>query len=378
MIKQCLVVLLSIVSSNISVAQDCLDSKSYYRYIKDNGQPHLEYVLDKIRSHSVVAIGEDHWIDAHPQFLCDLIAASAQDSTANIDVLAVEFGSERYQYLADSLIKSPVYREDLVFKILEYAPDDLGNPYKEYADVFKAVWENNQKKPESLRTRIVLLDPAYIQDYFDGKKYVYTGSRDDNMFNIIRSHVIRGSHIVFYAGISHTLARINGIRQGDYYYNWPSAGFLLKSCYPQDVFIINLWGGLMGSNGYIENSQTRWTLIADGVMDRAFQKYGNKPVGFDLNDDFPLLRTETYFANPTTKMSSYGEKGSPYTREQKLSDICDGIVFVKPVSEFNGMHLINIYDEEFIEKANKRTDGSCKTAEDILNTVKEWHPILQY
>ncbi len=378
MIKQCLVVLLSIVSSNISVAQDCLDSKSYYRYIKDNGQPHLEYVLDKIRSHSVVAIGEDHWIDAHPQFLCDLIAASAQDSTANIDVLAVEFGSERYQYLADSLIKSPVYREDLVFKILEYAPDDLGNPYKEYADVFKAVWENNQKKPESLRTRIVLLDPAYIQDYFDGKAYVYTGSRDDNMFNIIRSHVIRGSHIVFYAGISHTLARINGIRQGDYYYNWPSAGFLLKSCYPQDVFIINLWGGLMGSNGYIENSQTRWTLIADGVMDRAFQKYGNKPVGFDLNDDFPLLRTETYFANPTTKMSSYGEKGSPYTREQKLSDICDGIVFVKPVSEFNGMHLINIYDEEFIEKANKRTDGSCKTAEDILNTVKEWHPILQY
>ena len=378
MIKQCLVVLLSIVSSNISVAQDCLDSKSYYRYIKDNGQPHLEYVLDKIRSHSVVAIGEDHWIDAHPQFLCDLIAASAQDSTANIDVLAVEFGSERYQYLADSLIKSPVYREDLVFKILEYAPDDLGNPYKEYADVFKAVWENNQKKPESLRTRIVLLDPAYIQDYFDGKKYVYTGSRDDNMFNIIRSHVIRGSHIVFYAGISHTLARINGIRQGDYYYNWPSAGFLLKSCYPQDVFIINLWGGLMGSNGYIENSQARWTLIADGVLDRAFQKYGNKPVGFDLNDDFPLLRTETYFANPTTKMSSYGEKGSPYTKEQKLSDICDGIVFVKPVSEFNGMHLINIYDEGFIEKANKRTDGSCNTAEDILNTVKEWHPILQY
>lgn len=99
------------------------------QYIKNNGQPHLEYVLDKIRSHSVVAIGEDHWIDAHPQFLCELITASAKDSTANIDAVAVEFGSERYQYLADSLIKSPVYREDLVFKILQYTPDDLGNPY---------------------------------------------------------------------------------------------------------------------------------------------------------------------------------------------------------------------------------------------------------
>lgn len=119
-VKQCLAMLLLIVSGNISAAQDCLDAEPYYQYIKNNGQPHLEYVLDKIRSHSVVALGEDHWIDAHPQFLCDLITASAQDSTANIDAVAVEFGSERYQYLADSLIKSPVYREDLVFKILQY------------------------------------------------------------------------------------------------------------------------------------------------------------------------------------------------------------------------------------------------------------------
>ena len=90
-IKKCFVLLLLILSSNISVAQDCLDSESYYQYIKNNGQPHLEYVLDKIRSHSVVAIGEDHWIDAHPQFLCELITASAKDSTANIDAVAVEF-----------------------------------------------------------------------------------------------------------------------------------------------------------------------------------------------------------------------------------------------------------------------------------------------
>ena len=51
-----LLILLLIVSSNISTAQDCLDTESYYQYIKNNGQPHLEYVLDKIRSHSVVAI----------------------------------------------------------------------------------------------------------------------------------------------------------------------------------------------------------------------------------------------------------------------------------------------------------------------------------
>lgn len=97
-------------------------------------------------------------------------------------------------------IKSPVYREDLVFKILQYTPDDLGNPYKEYADVFKSVWENNKKKPESLRTRILLMDPAYIQDYFDGKDYVYTGSRDDNMFDITG---INGKRINNFSRIKH-------------------------------------------------------------------------------------------------------------------------------------------------------------------------------
>lgn len=373
-----MIALLLALVSNMSVAQDTLNGAAFYQYIRKHGQPHLEYVLNKIRSFSVVALGEDHWIDAHPQFLCEVIAASAQDTTVCIDAVAVEFGSERYQYLADSLIQSPVYREDLVFKILQYTPDDLGNPYKEYADVFKAVWENNRKKPQHLRTRILLLDPAYLQDYFDGKDYVYTGSRDDNMFDIIRNYIVKRSHVVFYAGAAHTLARINGIRQNGYYYNWPSAGFLLKKSYPEDVFIINLWGGQMGSNGYIENSQTRWNQIAGGVIDKAFLENGNKPVGFDLEEDFPPLRTETYFANPTAKRSSFGEKGSPYTKEQLFSEICDGIVFVKPVSDFNGIHLINIYDNEFIEKANKRTKGACRSVEDILKTVKEWHPILQY
>lgn len=34
-IKKCFVLLLLILSSNISVAQDCLDSESYYQYIKE-------------------------------------------------------------------------------------------------------------------------------------------------------------------------------------------------------------------------------------------------------------------------------------------------------------------------------------------------------
>lgn len=199
-------------------AQDASDSDAYFRYIQRHGQSPIEYILDKIRAHSAVILGEDHWIDAHPLFLCDLVAAAERDSTTHIDALAVEFGNERDQALADSLMASPVYREDLVFEILRHTPDDLGNPYKEYADVFYATWKANQSHP------------------------------------------------------------------------------------------------------------------ADG---------------------------------------------RPYRKSHLLKDQCDGIVFIKPVEEFNGARLIDIYDEAFLQTVSKRTKGKCQTAADALRQVKEWHPILQ-
>ena len=213
-------------------AQDASDSDAYFRYIQKHGRPSIDYITDKIRTHSVVILGEDHWIDAHPLFLCDLVAAAERDSTTHIDALAVEFGNERDQALADSLMASPVYREDLVFEILRHTPDDLGNPYKEYADVFYATWKANQSRPADRRTRILLVDPGYIQEVLDGEEYTYTGSRDDNMFSKIRSCVVRRQKVVFYVGLGHALNRVYGVKSGDYYYDIPSAGFLLKHCYP--------------------------------------------------------------------------------------------------------------------------------------------------
>ena len=360
-------------------AQGASDSDAYFRYIQRHGQPPIEYIFDKIRTHSAVILGEDHWIDAHPLFLCDLVAAAERDSTTHIDALAVEFGNERDQALADSLMASPVYREDLVFEILRHTPDDLGNPYKEYADVFYATLKANQSRPADRRTRILLVDPGYIQEVLDGEEYTYTGSRDDNMFSKIRSCVVRRQKVVFYVGLGHALNRVYGVKSGDYYYNIPSAGFLLKHCYPEEVCILTLYGAHMGSMGYIPNAETRWERIAGGLLDRAFQRNGNRPVAFDLRDDFPPLRAETYFTDPrkAPDWSDHPADGRPYRKSHLLKDQCDGIVFVKPVEEFNGARLIDIYDEAFLQTVSKRTKGKCRTAADALRQVKEWHPILQ-
>lgn len=379
--KHLILSLLCLVLHLTANAQSIATTDSYLAHIRKYGQEPMKYIADKIRTYSVVAIGEDHWIKEHPLFLCDIIRTMAKDTTANIDVLALEFGNEMDQKLADELLKSPEYREDLVFKILQHAPDDYGNPYKEYADVFRTVWETNQTKPKKFRTRILLLDPAYMQPAMDGEEFVYTGSRDDNIFNLIRWSIIKRERVVFYAGGAHTLAQIRGLLQGNYYYNYPSAGYLLKKSYPQDVFILNLWGAFMGNNGYIPSEKTRWVQLMGGVVDEAFRLNGNKPVAFDLSGPFSALTLADFFSNPDIKKMIWTDNptnGSPYTKDRLMSNECDGWIFIKPVSEFTGIQMIDIYDDEFMKHVEKRSKGKCKTVDETLKELKEWHPILEY
>ena len=93
--KQLLLLLLCVTSYFAANAQSVLNSDAYLAHIEKNGQKPMQYVADKIRKYSVVTIGEDHWIKDHPLFLCDVIGTMSTDTTANIEILALEFGHSR-------------------------------------------------------------------------------------------------------------------------------------------------------------------------------------------------------------------------------------------------------------------------------------------
>lgn len=343
----------------------------------------MEYLADKIRTNYIVGLGEDHWIKDHPRFLCEALHTLAQDSTTWIDALAVEFGNQADQALADEFVASPTYRHDLVVRILQNAPDLYGNPYKGYADIFRAVWESNRLKPESRRTRILLLDPPYILDYLDGKPYRATGSRDDAQYALLRWELLRKHRVLFYGGLGHVERRIWGqyMPQYDIYYNWPSAGYLLKAVYPDRVCLIELWGARMGSNGYVPRSdKLRWERLYGGDFDEAFRLNGNRRAGFDLAG--PALDTLTmarHFSAPETydDWDARADKEAPYRKTTLLRDCVDGILFIGPVERFSGEQVIaDLYDDAFVERIAARTDGKCTTRKEIYQDLRELHPIL--
>ena len=351
----------------------------YYAYVKSHGIAPLTYLADKLRTHAVVAVGEDHWIKEHPDFLCSFLRKIANDTLTNVDILALEFGNESDQKIVNDFLKADTYREDLVLKILQHAPDNYGNPYLEYVRIFQTVWETNQQKSPKHKTQIILLDPKYVQASMDGEDFVYTGSRDDHMFSAIRGCIVKKQHVLFYAGAAHTQAQIRGVKYKERYYNFPSAGFLLKKCYPDDVFIVNLWGAYMGSGGYEKDEHGHWLQIDGGTIDRAFAMNGNQPVAFDMGGAFNSITIKQYYANPKRPGDWGGDvqAGSPYRPDNLMKDWIDGIVFVGPVSNFSGQTLHNIYDDAFLKIVEKRSKGKFKRADNVFEYLRKIHPILQ-
>ncbi len=353
-------------------------------YISTHGQDPIDYVMDKFKNHYVVALGEDHWIKDHSLFLCDLIrSCNNREDSPNIDVLAIEFGNVINQDLADEFISSATYREDLVIKILQNSPDIYGWPYLEVVQIFKTVWEENQKKDEKHKTKILLLDPPYMIQVMNGENYNYTCSRDESMKNIIRGEILAKKRILFYAGLLHTRKSIYGnyLSSRNIYYNQTPAGFLLKSLYPQLVFSIKLWGGLMGSNGYKKISEPmKWERLYNGTIDKAFKVNKDKPVGFDTNrppfSEIPV--TEFYkTSSETLNRSDNRFLGSPYNKNILLKDDIDGIIFFKPVEQFTGATIYqNLFDDEFINLLKKRTDGKITNRDEAVEKLKEVRPML--
>lgn len=340
------------------------------QYIKKGSSPY-DYIADKLRNYKVVAIGEDHWIADHSEFLCDVLRNVGYTPDTRISNLALEFGNERDQMLADSLAFGKTWNEEYVNKILLGAPDVFGNPYKGYRDVFYTVWETNQQKPDSLKTRIILLDPNEYSRIPE--------ARDMNMAKKLRELIRSNGKTLFYAGQAHTQYQTRGqqTRRNNNYYNYPSGAKYIKMCYPNDIFSINLWGGFMGSYGYLPDEETVWTLIDGGDIDQAFELNGNTPVGFDIDANFPLTPSQ-YYAGKGSGRDPWpltSDDGSPWTADLNLIDYCDGLLFIKPVKEFTGMQLIDIYNDVWVATIADRIDPPpARSKEEIFRKILEWHP----
>ncbi len=353
--------------------------KDYLSFIQGQTISPFDYLSQKIKQYNVVSLGEDHWIKDHMLFLADYLDYVANDTTFHIDALAWESGNSIDQKKADTLMMSKTFREDLALLILRDAPDTYGWPYKEAMEDIKALWRYNRAQGKF--TRLLLLDPPYMLQLLDGDKYKYTLSRDQSTANKIASYVGQNKKVLYYAGSSHTQRQFHcsyNAKSGMYHVQ-ATAGKILSVLYPNRVFSIKLWGGLMGNNGYIPATDDfRWERCGDGLADEAFRQNGDRPVGFDIaGSPFANILISDFFHFQYSERMLSKSNGSPFRANESLGDRVDGIIFFRPVNEFSIPHIEpKMFDDVFLKRIEKRTKGKVKTLNDLYLYIKKNHPIL--
>ena len=363
----------------MSLGMNAQEINPYVSFVQGQTTSPFDYLTLKIKQYNVVSLGEDHWVKDHMQFLADYLEHVASDTTFHIDALAWESGNSIDQKKADTLMMSKTFREDLALQILRNAPDTYGWPYKEAVEDIKALWRYNRRQGKF--TRLLLLDPPYMLQLLDGDKYEYTLSRDQSTANKISAYVGSNRKVLYYAGSSHTMRQFHASynSKSGMYNVQATAGKILSVLYPNRVFTIKLWGGLMGSNGYILTmNDSRWEQCGDGLADKAFQSNGYRPVGFDIaGSPFANILISDFFHFQYSEQMLNKSNGSPFRAEETLGDRIDGIIFFRAVNDFSIPHIEpKIFDDTFIKRINKRTKGEVQTLNDVYQYIKKGHPTL--
>ncbi len=209
----------------------------------------IDYVLDKLKRHDLVMIGERHWVCEEPLFLQRLIARAAAENV--LDVIFLEFGNFEDQWKVDAFLNSKTYDPKPIIEVFRDM-GGLGWGYQEYLDVFRRVYEVNVAREPSGRIKIVLVDPSFegidLWSYFDrhlsrtgvpadrrsemaGSLYDAIKDRDRVMADVVEAyHYVLGfSHGLFYAGGDHIR---KDLRSKDYGRRYYTTGGLLARRYP--------------------------------------------------------------------------------------------------------------------------------------------------
>lgn len=124
-------------------------------YLAEHPNRSEDYVLSKFIEHDIVLLGEMHYVKQQLELYHRLIPKLGEKG---IRILAYEFARREDQTLLDDLLGKSFFDESLAKTIMIKQESLFG--YREYMDVFKLVWQANQKLSQERKIRIIGLSDS--------------------------------------------------------------------------------------------------------------------------------------------------------------------------------------------------------------------------
>ena len=302
-----------------------------------------DYVVSKFNAHDVVFIGEVHRVKHDVEFVRNLIP---ELYAYGVYYLGTEFGRRVDQPLIDRLILSPEYDEALARHITMRQYVFWG--YQEYVDIYRTAWEVNQERPPgSPAFRILGLNNApdwsHVADRRDRDrgevmKRVWHGETEEDWARVILDSVVaRGEKILVHSGMHHAFTAYKQpiVSDGEFirYENTRMGNYVFKEI-GVGAFTVFMHGPWSSAEGY----NVRLVKPADGIIDRVMAELDPSllPIGFDTGG--------TPFGDLPGETSVYSHGYDGFT----LSMFCDGYIYHKPFSDYEGVTPI----ADFINESN--------------------------
>ncbi len=305
-------------------------------YLKQHPKSPKEYLVSKFKNYPLVLLGEDHAVKENLEFVKSLIPELYQAGVYN---LCMEFGAFEKQKELDELLNAKIFDERKAKDMFFYY--NVGWAYKEYFDIYKAVWEFNKTlKPDAKKFRIVNLSYQYRWENFKGgartpenmKAVFNLGTPDQFRTEIIKKEIIdKNEKALIYMGHVHVFKKyrmpILKVNSDDFCdYDEGMVGNRLYKLMPGKIFNIMFHTPMFSKTQY----NPAYVSPANGELENALQKINYPQIGFDLiNTPIGKLSDNSFFSfcHPDFKME----------------DFFDGYIFLKPFKDLTGC----TFDEDF-------------------------------
>jgi hypothetical protein len=307
-------------------------------YLSEHALAPEAYVLSKFSNHDVVFLGEYHRIRHDARLVCELIPLL---DDAGVHLLGIEFAAAHDQEAIDRLVVSDRFDEPAARAILWSWWPWWG--FQEYLDLFRAAWETNRRhgnRPHPFR----ILGLNGRQDWSfvwsaraasdpDTLRLVFPdGHPDSVMAETIQREVIgKGEKALIYSGLNHAFTRFHqpvvDERTGALVRTVEGRmGNRVHAAIGDRCFLIVLHAPWPARAGHAAPE----VYPADGIIDAFFAgaASGDGRVGFDVAGS-PFGRLPG-----ATGLWSAGIDGF------QLAAFCDGWIFQKPVSAYEGVHVV--------------------------------------
>ncbi len=309
-------------------------------YLKQHPKSPKDYLVSKFKNYPLVLLGEDHAVKENLDFVKSIIPELYQAGVYN---LCMEFGAFEKQKELDELLNAEIFDERKAKNMFFYY--NVGWAYKEYFDIYKAVWEFNKTlKPDAKKFRIINLSYQYRWENFKGgartpenmKAVFNLGTPDQFRTEIIKKEIIdKDEKALIYMGHVHVFTKykmpILKVNKDDFCdYDEGMVGNRLYKLMPDKIFNIMFHTPMFSKTQY----NPAYVSPANGELENALQKLDYPQIGFDLiNTPVGKLRDNSFFSfcHPDFKME----------------DFFDGYIFLKPFKDLTGC---TYYDDFFTGK----------------------------